>query len=218
MATIDINQLTAEQKQQLREQFEEEERAAKATAQKQRDYYEILKDEQVQATFKRLQNLSSTLEEEKIDIFNQFGSLIAMKKDLFHLSDEQMDLQQSHTFTNKSVDKSIIIGANVIDRWSDDLNIGIARISEWLDKHIEEDQSREIIRALLRPDSNGILKANRILDLSKKAAEIGDKELIEAVNFIRDQYRPAKTSTYVKAKFLDSNRQWQWLALSMSAI
>jgi len=47
---------------------------------------------------------------------------------------------------------------------------------------------------------------------------MGDKELIDAVNFIRDQYRPVKTSTYVKVKYTDEEGRTKWLPLSMSAV
>jgi len=218
METIDFKKLTDEQKKELRLQMEAEERAEKEAAQRLKTDYEALKDEQVRASFKRLQNVSSSLGDEKVDIFNQFGSLIAMKKELFNLTDEQMELQQSHTFTSSDGKVSIIIGSNVIDRWGDDVAVGIERVNRWIDAKIEDQNSRDIIRALLKPNSQGVLKANRVLDLSKKAREIGDTELIEAVNFIHDQYKPQMTSTYVKARYLDENQQWQWLALSMSAV
>lgn len=221
MQKIDFQNLTPEQKQALRAQFEAEETAEKEREKRKKSDYNALKEEQVKATFKRLQNVSSNLEHEKIDIFNQFGSLLALKKDLYNLTEEQMELQQSHTFTSTEANQSIIIGSNMIDRWSDDVNVGIERINKWLDHLITDEQSRQmvsIIRDLLKPNKDGVLKANRVLELGKKAREMGDKELIGAVDFIQEQYQPVKTSTYVKAKYLDANGIWQWLALSMSAV
>jgi len=216
--TINYQDLTAEQKQQFREEMEAEQRAEKEAAKKLRADYEQLKNEQVMASFKRLQNVSSALTEEKVDIFNQFGSLLAMKKELYNLTEDQMDLQQSHTFTSADGRVSIIIGSNVIDRWSDDVGVGIERVNQWIDSKIATPEDRAIIRALMKTNSDGVLKASRVLDLAKHANERGDKELIDAVNFIRDQYCPEKTSTYVKAKFKNENDQWCWLALSMSAV
>lgn len=218
MQEIDYSKLTPEQKQALREQMDAEIAAEKAAAKQQKQDYISLKDEQVKATFLRLGNISSTLEAEKIDIFNQFGSLVAMKKELYELSDAQMEIQQSHTFTTADGKMSIIIGSNVIDRWSDDVNVGVDGVNTWLDRKITDPNAREIIRTLLKPNKDGVLKASRVLDLSKKAAEIGDPELIKCVDFIRDQYRPVKTSTFVKAKYLDNNGLWQWLPLAMSQV
>lgn len=218
MENLDFNQLTAEQKRQLRQQFEAEERAEKENMQKMHEDYETLKDEQVKVSFKRLQNISMALEEEKVDIFNQFGVLLAMKKELHNLTDEQMELQQSHTFTTSKNDISLIIGSNAIDGWTDDVNIGIQGINDWIDTKITDPDDRAIIRTLLKPDKNGVLKANRVLELSNEAHKRGDKELIKHVDFVQSQYRPVKTSTYVKAKFKDANGVWQWLALTMSAV
>lgn len=217
-ATINYQDLSSKQKQQMREEMEAEQRAEREAAKQLRSDYEHLKNEQVLASFKRLQDVSSALTEEKVDLFNQFGSLLAMKKELYKLTEAQMDMQQSHTFTSSDGKVSIIIGSNVIDTWSDDVGVGIERVNQWIDSKIATPEDRAIIRALMKTNSDGVLKASRILDLAKHASERGDKELTDAVNFIRDQYRPEKTSTYVKAKWKNEKKQWQWLALSMSAV
>jgi len=218
MEVLDYTKLTDEQKQQIRQQMEAEDKAKSDREKQVREDYESLKEQQVLATFKRLTQVSSAIEEEKVDIFNQFGSLLALKKELYNLSDEQMEFQQSHTFTSKDGRVSIIIGSNVIDRWSDDVAVGIDRVNNWISNRIADKTARDIIIDLLKPNDKGVLKANRVLELSRKAAEIGDNELVDAVNFIRDQYRPEKTSTYVKARYKDEDDRWQWLALSMSAV
>jgi hypothetical protein len=218
METIDLKQLSPQQKAALKAQFEAEERANAEQEKKIRADYDNLKNEEVEKSFGFLMELSKNIEEIKIDIFNQYGTLIAMKKEIYNLTDAQIELQQTHTFTNKANTKSIILGSNVIDGWTDDVNIGISAVNDWLEKKIIDPQAREIIRTLLKPDKNGLLKASRVLDLSKKAIEIGDAELMEHVKFIQSQYRPQKTSTFVKAKYKDENEVWQWVALSMSAV
>jgi len=218
---IDISKLSPEQLAELTKQIREKEKAEKAAKLQMQNDYEQLKEVQVRETFGALQKLSANLEREKNDVFAQFGSLLKMKQELYGLSDAQMGDQQSHTFTSADGQVSIIIGSNVIDRWSDDINTGIMKINNWLDKLVFDENSKQmvaIIRDLLKPNKDGVLKANRVLELSKRANEIGDQELITAVDFIRDCYRPSKTSTYVKAKYLDENKQTQWLALSMSAV
>lgn len=218
MNAIDFEKLTPEQKADLKRKFEAEERAAAEREKQVRSQYEDLKNDQVESSFQFLTDLSRNIEEIKVDIFNQYGTIIAMKKEINNLTDEQIELQQSHTFTNKANDKSIIIGSNVIDGWTDDVGVGIQRVNDWLDKKIVDPQAREIIRTLLKPDKNGLLKASRVLDLSKKATEIGDAELIEHVKFIQSQWRPQKTSTFVKARYKDEKGVWQWVPLSMSAV
>lgn len=218
---MNIEQLTPEQKASLKAQLEAEERAEKDRKRMERNTYEDLRNAQVLSTFKQLQKISSELEQAKQRVFDEFSALLKMKQELFELTEEQMLSQGSHTFTSADGDVSVIIGHNVIDRWDETVSVGVERVNEWL-KGLARDENSSMlvgmIRDLMKPNKEGVLKANRILDLSKKAAEIGDKDLIEAVDLIRDAYRPAKTSTYVKAKFKDDNGQTRWLPLGMSAV
>lgn len=218
---INIGALTQEERAQLLLQLEAEERAAKEKRRKELEAYEQLKDTQVRATFKELQNISSSLEVAKQRVFDDFELLLQMKKELFGLSEERMLSQESHTFTSADGSVSIIIGHNVIDSWDETVKVGIDRVNKWLSKLAKDEESAVLvglIRDLLKPNKDGVLKASRILDLSKKAAELGDRELIEAVELIRDSYRPTRTSTYVKARYIDTRGQKQWLALSMSSV
>ena len=218
MSTINLGQLTPEQLAELKTQWAAEEAANKAKVRQQKADYDSLKESQVEETFTQLSNVSAMLEKSKDEVFKQFSSLLKLKQELYGLDDKQMELQQSHTFTTADGRKSIIIGANVIDNWSDDVRIGIEKVNAWIESKIADEDSREIIRTLLKPDKDGVLKANRILDLSRKANEMGDRVLIEAVDFIRDQYRPVKTSTYVKCKYIDQDGKLNWMPLSMSAV
>ncbi|MCF8339202.1 MAG: DUF3164 family protein [Bacteroidales bacterium] len=215
--TIDYQNLTKEQKQQLREQIEAEEKARKEAEKKLRKDYEHLKDQLVEPTFNKLWGTSVSLQEQKENIFDDFKTLLELKKELYNLTDKQMELQQSHTFTNSKNTVKIIIGSNVIDGWTDDVHVGIEGVKNWVMKEIEP-KNRDIFLALLKPNKDGALKASRVLDLSQKAHERGDQELIKHVDFIKEQYQPVKTSTYVKARYIDDNGRWQWLALSMSAV
>lgn len=218
---MNIEQLTPEQKASLKAQLEAEERAEKDRKRMERNTYEDLRNAQVLSTFKQLQKISSELELAKQRVFDEFSALLKMKQELFELTEEQMLSQGSHTFTSADGEVSVVIGHNVIDRWDETVSVGVERVNEWL-KGLARDENSSMlvgmIRDLMKPNKEGVLKANRILDLSKKAAEIGDKDLIEAVDLIRDAYRPAKTSTYVKAKFKDDNGQTRWLPLGMSAV
>lgn len=220
MEVINLNSLTAEQKERLMMQLEADKKAKDDALKAQRQTYEQIKDSQVKATFHDLTNISSLLENAKRKVFSDFSTVLELKKELFTLSDEQMLTQQSHTFTTIDGDQSIIVGQHVVDGWDETLDVGIKKVNEWLESQMREGTEAliGIIRDLLKPDKKGILKASRVLDLSKQANELGDKKLIEAVNLIRDAYRPKRTSTYVKAKFRDSEGREMWLGLSMSSV
>ncbi|MEJ5316764.1 MAG: DUF3164 family protein [Tenuifilum sp.] len=218
---LDIKNLTDEQRRTLKAQLEAEEKAQKEKERRERETYEQLKDAQVRVTFRELQNISSMLEHAKLKVFRDFEAILAMKKELFGLTEDRMLEQESHTFTTSDGSMSIIIGHNVIDSWDETVSVGIQKVNQWLTRLARDEESAVLvglIRDLLKPNKDGVLKANRILDLSKKASELGDPELIEAVELIRDAYRPTRTSTYVKARYVDEYGRKQWLALSMSAV
>lgn len=215
---IDFASLTTEQKRQLMAEMEAEQKAKIEAKQKLQADYLVLKNQQVNETFGRLQMLSIGMEAEKTDIYNQFQTLMSMKMELFGLSDSDMDMQQSHTFTNEAGDRSIILGSNTIDGWTDDVGVGIDAVNKWIDSRITDPKAHGLLKAMLKPNKEGVLQANRVLDMSKEARTIGDRELIDWVLFIQEQWRPVKTSTYIKAKWRDSEGKWQWMALSMSAV
>lgn len=216
--TIDLKKLSAEDKRALMEQLAAEEREKREAEQKLKEDYVALKNMQVHETFDRLKDVSAGLENEKRDVYEQFQVLIDMKMELFGLTDADIEMQQSHTFTNNAGDKSIVLGSNVVDGWTDEVGIGIDGVNKWIDQRITDPKSHGLLKAMLKPNKDGVLQANRVLDMSKEARKIGDKELIDWVVFIQEQWRPVKTSTYVKAKWKDANGHWQWLALSMSAV
>lgn len=221
MSNLDFNNVSAEQKAMLKAQLEAEEKAAKEKQKRERLNYEQIKDAQIKTTFKVLSRISSELENSKANVFGEFKAILDLKQELFGLSEEQMLTQESHTFTTTDGRMSIIIGHNVIDGWDETVSVGIEKVNQWLGKLAKDEESAMLvglIRDLLKPNKDGVLKANRVLDLSKKASEIGDKELIAAVDIIRDAYRPTKTGTFVKARFVDDEGVKQWLPLSMSAV
>lgn len=221
MSNLDFNNLSPEQKAQLKAQLDAEEKASKERQKRERQNYDQIKDAQVKTTFKYLTRISSELENSKANVFGEFKAILDLKKELFGLTDEDMLTRESHTFTTIDGQMSIIIGHNVIDGWDETVSVGIEKVNQWLGKLAKDKESAELvgfIRDLLKPNKDGVLKAGRVLDLSKRAKEIGDKELIAAVDIINDAYRPTKTGTYVRARYVDDNGEKQWLPLSMSAV
>ena len=216
---IDFNTLSEEDKKNLMTQVEadrkrkaEERKAAKET-------YNGLKNDVVDTVFDYLGGISKGLTEAKQHVFNDFKTLLEMKQELYEISDEAMDKQQSHTFSNEENTKSITIGYNVVDGWDGELvTAGVDRVNKWLDSKTNEENRLFVgmVRDLLKPNKDGMIKASRVLELGKKAREIGDSVLIEGVDMLQDAYKPVKTSTFVKASFKTDKGETAWMALSMS--
>ncbi|MCK9452837.1 MAG: DUF3164 family protein [Bacteroidales bacterium] len=219
MEKIDIKDLTQEQIKELTEQLKQK-AAEQANRRKQdKETYEELKNLAIKESFQLLSSLSKTIRSVRERVFDNFADVLELKKIAYELTDEQMEKQESHTFTSSDGQLSIIIGSNTVDRWDETVDVGIIKVNEWLQSMAIDEESGKLvsfITDMLKPNKDGVLKANRILDLSKKAAEFGDKKLIEAVDLIREAYRPSKTSQYIKVKMKGENGQDVWLPLSMS--
>ncbi|MGE4589831.1 MAG: DUF3164 family protein [Acidaminococcaceae bacterium] len=219
MEAINLDQLTPQQIEDLTKKLKEKQQLEADKRRRDREAYEELKDMAIRESFQLLNNLSKMIMEVREQVFNNFDDVLSLKQIVFSLTDEQMERQESHTFTSSDGQLSIIIGNNTVDRWDETVDVGITRVNEWLKSMAKDEESGKLvsfIHDMLKPNKDGVLKASRILDLSKKAAEFGDKKLIEAVELIREAYRPSKTSQYIKVKMKGDKGQDVYLPLSMS--
>jgi len=218
---MELKNLSPEEKRNMLAALEAEVKAEDARKRKEKQAYEALRDKTIRQVFKKLEQLSETVLKAKGDAFENFETILQLKKELFQVGDDRWQSQQSHTFTTDDGQLSIIIGHNVIDRWDETVSAGVELVNKWLTTLAKDDESAMLVgmvRDLLKPNKEGQLKASRVLDLAKKADEIGNDDLKEGVRIIRDAYRPAKTSTFLKAKYKDELGRDQWLPLSMSAV
>jgi hypothetical protein len=201
--------------------LEEEKKAKKMKKEQDKEALKELQDEFVEKFFPELRAMEGKLSDMKLTIFENVGSILSLKKNVYELSDEAMSKQQSHTISNTAYDKTIIIGHNTVDGWDQEqASSGINKVNKWLEKQLKNNSKDlvEMIRDLLRPNKDGILKANRVIELSNRANKIGDSELIDAVAEIQQAYKPRKTTTYIKAKYRNSDGQDVWLNLSMANV
>ena len=219
---MDITKLTPEEKKEIGRQLAEEEKQKKAKRRDDREALKQLKDEFVSAFFPKLIEISDILAASKTEIFEAANNIVSFSKDIDGISDEEMELQQSHTISTSSFDKTIIIGSNVVDGWDEDLaRSGVDGVNKWLVSKMdvsdgEKQKLYSAIRIFLRPNKEGVLKASRIMEMKTWANEMGDIVLIDSVEKIQEAYRPKKTTTYVRAKYRDENGQDVNLNLSMS--
>jgi len=216
---MDIKDLTTEQKAELKRQWEEEERAEKERKKQDRETLKKLQDEYVKKYFPQLEEVANKLSALKAAMHEDASTILGLKKSVYSTSDEAFERQQSHSVSTLNFDKTILVGYNVVDGWDTDLAIcGVDGVNKWLQKKLNDDNKElvDMIRDLLRPNKDGVLKANRVLELYNRATKIGDKELIESVANIQSAYIPKKTSTFIKAKQKNGSGEDVWLNLSMS--
>ncbi len=216
---MNLTDLTPEQRRALKEQLKAEEKAEKEKLKGDKEAYKALQNEFVAQFFPKLVKIAEDLTLSKAELFETARTILDFKRNVYGLSEEQLAQQQSHTISSSDFSKSIILGHNVVDGWDAEVaNAGVSRVTEWLGKQTNDANRMLVgmIRDLLKPNKDGLLKAPRVLELMNQAEKIGDQELIDAVNLIREAYRPVKTTTYVKAKFKDEDGRDMFLNLSMS--
>lgn len=214
---MNINQLSKEEREQLKAQLAEQERAEEANLQRERQSYNDMRDEFVVRTFQSLKQLSDCMLEQKQVIFEESAELDTMQQRLFKV---KLD-RKSRTLTHTDGRLSIKVGNRLNDGWDDTVEIGIEKVREYLATLATDEKSARLVAAitqLLAKDQKGTLKANKVLVLEKMAHESQDATFIEGIRIIKDSYRPVPTCQFVEVKYKDENDVEHSLPLSMSAM
>lgn len=214
---IDINNLTPEQKAQLKAQLENEEKAEKARVQNEREAYKQLVDETVKKSVQKLQTLSAEMERIKQEVFAEFGTLISTKNELFKTKADR----QSDTFTTQDGTMSITLGNRVNEGWDDTVEAGIAKVKAYLNTLAKDDNSAALVQtvmSLLAKDRKGALKANKVLELEKLAMTSQDPDFIDGINIIKQAYRPVPTCQFIQVELKDEEGKSRKLPLSLAAM
>ncbi|MGV4439903.1 DUF3164 family protein [Ornithobacterium rhinotracheale] len=197
-------QLAAEIERRKRQQ--EEDRKA----------YKDLVNQNISPIVKDLRELSDMISKTKLQVFSSLKILLETKNEVFGVK----DTQQSHTFTDEN-GNTIIYGFRVIDNWDDSVSAGIEKVRDFLQSLAKDDNSAnlvKVIQRLLKQDSKGNLKASRVIELTKLAEEINNEEFIDAVNIIRQAYKPQRSAFFVEASQTDAQGKKISIPLSISAV
>lgn len=214
---MDINKLSKEEREQLKAQLAEQERADEANLQRERQSYNSMRDEFVTRTFRSLKQLSDCMLEQKQVIFEESAELDTMQQRLFNV---KLD-RKSRTLTHSDGRLSIKVGNRQNDGWDDTVEIGIEKVREYLATLATDEKSARLVAAitrLLAKDQKGTLKANKVLELEKMANESQDATFLEGLRIIKDAYRPVPTCQFVEVRYKDENDVERSLPLSMSAM
>lgn len=212
---IDISQLTPEQLEALKKQFNQEEKEKNDRIKKERATYKKMVDQSVGACFPMLQTLSEQLSEAKDFVFDTLGALIEMKSELYGRESDQF----SHTFSSEDGLVSITIGRNINDGWDDTVEVGIGKVNDFLKTMAKDKNSENLVNTVLRllsKDSKGNLKASRVLQLKKLSEDVGDPTLIDAIKIIQDAYKPTPSQEYIRCICKDDKGNKIILPLSIS--
>lgn len=214
---MDLSNLTAAERAQLKAQLEAEERAEIQKRQENIDAYKQSVDEFCKDVFGRMQKVSELMRAEKERTFSAANILIEMKEQLYKTKQDR----HSNQFTTSDGKYTVALGYRTNDGWDDTVDVGIAKVKEYLRSlAATEDGAKavDIILKLLAKDKKGNLKASAMIQLEQEATKIGDATFIEGVQIIRDAYRPVDTCQFISVSYKDDNGVKHTLPLSLSSM
>jgi len=192
------------------------EKAAREARRQNLETFNKMIDEQVEMTIPELQSLAEQLSLMKSAIFENFQSLLDMKKDVMQMT---KDGQRSHTFTNTAGSMRIELGQYVLDNYKDTVNDGIAMIKEYISGLAKDSETQSLVDMVLRllsKDQKGNLKASRVLQLRQIADKVKDPKFSEGVEIIMNSYSPIPSKQFVRAFVKDDKNKWQPIPLSLT--
>jgi hypothetical protein len=187
---------------------------AKEERKQQLDTFNQMIDDEVTQTIPELESISEELSGLKKTVFENFKTLLDMKKDVMKMT---KDGQRSHTFTTSDGKYRIELGFYQLDNYKDTVNDGIAMIKEYISglaKDAETQSLVDMVLKLLSKDQKGNLKASRVLQLRQMADKINDERFTEGVEIIMDAYAPIPSKQFVRA--FKKGDQGEWVAIPLS--
>lgn len=209
--------MSAEERAEF-EAFKAEQARKRAEEEKkqQREEYTRLVDEEVAAAIDQLSELSSQMVYVKETIYDNFKTILQMKREVMQLS--KKDGQYTHTFTNSDSSMRITLGNRTIDDYRDTVEDGIAMVTEYLQSLAKDQDSADLVDAVMRllaRNKKGALQPSRVIQLRQLADKRQDDRFSEGVRIIEESYQPYASKTFVKAEVKTENG-WEAIPLNIT--
>lgn len=214
---MNVKDLTAEQRAELKAQLEAEERAEKQKRQDDIDAYKQSVDDFVRGTFERMKRVSELMRSEKDSVFTAAETLITLKDELYNTKTDR----HSNSFTSADGMVSITLGKRTNDDWDDTVNVGVQKVTDFFKSMARDEEMAalaEMVMSLLSRDKKGNLKASRVLQLREVARKSGYQELIDAADIIQAAYSPVETVEFISVQYKDENGIKRALPLSLASM
>ena len=214
---MDIKNMTAKERAELKAQIEAEERAEKQKREDDITAYKNSVDEFCRAGFATLSVVSEAMRKAKDKMFADAETLISIKEELFRTKSDR----RSDQFTTSDGRITIALGSRTNDGWDDTVNVGIGMAKEFIKSLAKDEEAAalsEMVMGLLAKDRKGNLKASRVLQLRETANKSGYAKLIEAVDIIQAAYQPVETCQFISVSYKDDKGVKHTLPLSLAAM
>lgn len=208
MTTIDLAQLTPEQKAELAAQLAADKQSAKEKSISDKKAYKELSADFVYRNIDFLINHNKTTEALIKHLWEDFKPLQQLKAEAYG---SKVDKQESHTSTLEDGSASITIGYNVSIGFDGTESEGVEKIKEFLKSlSTDEDKNKKLsaaVNTFLKPNAKtGMLNPSKIIELSKLKDEFNDDRFNEGLQIIFDAQQKRKNSMYVSGwKFIETD-------------
>lgn len=214
---MNLKDLTPSQRKTLMKQLQEEANKEANAIKETRKMYKEKVDKVVPKLFEKLFKLSGEISKAKTYVYENLESLIGDKSYAYQKEDDQ----QTHSFSSIDGKQTITIGFRVNDGWDDTVNMGVDKVKAFISTMAKDKNSKALVDTILRllsKDAKGNLKASRVLQLQKLADDIDNKEFSDAINIIKDAYRPQRTKQFVAVRYKNERNEPVELPLSITDV
>lgn len=199
MTTIDIEQLTPEQKKALADQLAQEEKAKK---QKKADDKKLMKNmendvvlSQIDFFIDKRQDLESRIE----NLFKNIEPVIELRAEVFG---NEKRAQDSHTFTLDDGSASVKVGWNVRPSFNGTESEGIVKIKNYMASLAGESDNEKILmdflNIALKTDSQGNYDPKKVRELNQMRDRANSELFNEGMDIIMDAMIDIRTSRYAR--------------------
>lgn len=200
--TINISELSADQRKELVQQLKKEEKEKKIKTTESRKALDELWSEFVIKNVHKFLPIRELVEENILETFSDFKPLEKLIQDCYGI--EKLD-QDSFTKTLPDGSFSLTIGYNKTDGFNGNEGIGVDKIKEYMDTlkgDGDNDKLTKLAAALdifLKPNPvTGMLNPRKVKDLSK-LREMYDSELFnEGIDIIEKAAIYTRTSQFIE--------------------
>lgn len=198
---------------ELRRQLKEAEEAERND----REAYKNMVDETVRTVIPAIERCSEMLSDCKNLVFDSFDHILDLKSELYGIKSEQ----QTHTFTSLDGKMSIRIGNRYTEDYDDSVDVGIAKVKQYLASLAKDAESGALVDTVMRllaKDRQGNLRVARVVELEQIALKSNNDGFLEGIKIIKDAYRPKKSCRFIEAVKRDEDGKECSIPLSISSV
>ncbi|OBW40832.1 hypothetical protein AB670_02783 [Chryseobacterium sp. MOF25P] len=199
MTTIDIAQLTPEQKQTIADQVAQEEKNKKAKLAKDKKLLKGLENDIVIGQIDYFIDKREDIENRIVTLFSNIEPVIELRAEVFGNKKREQD---SHTFTLDDGSASIKVGWNMKPSFNGTEAEGIVKIREYMTSLAGESENEkvlmEMIQIFLKTDAQGNYEPKKVRQLNTMREKANSPLFSEGMDIINDAMIDIRTSRYAR--------------------